>query len=236
MYETIKQNDPEYIASQQATAFAQPAAAAATPTAPAPVGSEMALQRLNEALGSDFETRYEPDTVASPFVQNALSSSRSKADDFIANMLKRGVLSETGRAGAAKTLDTQSSGVSSKLGGLSAALLAGDRANLTNRANEARTAAQGIRDDQAYDPSSVLGDLATLGQSQASTFGSRYNAALPPGDLFDTSGIAGAGGGVTSPQNVLYDPYAVEGGKLSTGLGDTTTAPAADKKRRTSVF
>jgi hypothetical protein len=195
------------------------------------------LKQLNDALGPDFASRFEPDTVASPFVQSALTSGRSKADDFISNMLKRGTLSEAARGKAVNAIDTQAPTVSSKLSGLGSTLLASDRAKLTDLANTARGTAQQTPEGTTFDPTPLVNQIASAGQGYAGSFGDRFNASLPPGDLFDTSGIAGASGAVTGPQNVSYDPYAQEGGKLTTGLGDTSSAPpSVTGKRRTSIF
>jgi len=236
-YETIKANDPDYIASQQAAAYAAPAAAAAAaPVSVAPTGPEVALKQLNDTLGSGFESRYLPDTLDDPFINTALTSGRSKADEFIQNMLKRGVLNESGRGNAVKALDTQTGGITSKLNALGSALISSDRANLTNLANQKRAQAQGTPVGTEFDPTPLVNEIASTGQGYAGSFGTRFNASLPPGDLYDTSGIGAASGAVTGPQNVSYDPYAVEGGQLSTGLDDQAPAVPAEKKRRTTVF
>jgi hypothetical protein len=239
LYEQVGQYDDPARASKLAAKAAAAANTSVAPTAaPAPIagGPDVALMRLNEALGQGFESRFEPDTVASPFVQSALASQRGRANDFISNMLKRGTLTESGRGKAVSALDLQTPGVQSKLSDLSTALLNADRANLTNLANVKRGQAQQTPLGTEYDPSSAINELTQAGQGYAGSFGGRFNAVLPPGDLFDTSGLGVAGGGVTSPQNVSYDPYAVEGGKLTTGLGDTSTPPPSSTKRRTSVF
>lgn len=242
MYETIKAQDPKYIAQQQASAadraLQESIATAAGPgtTTPAPdvSNSGEALRRLNETLGQGFESRLLPDALTGPFVSSAISSGRSKADEFIANMLKRGTLSPVGKAGATSALDTQAGNVRSRLDELGRTLLGADRAQLTNLANQKRQAAQA---DGTFDPAAAFSDINTAGQGLAGSFGSRFSAALPPGDLFDTSGLAAAGGAITGPQNISFDPYAQAGGTLKTGLGDTTSAPpSSGKKRTTAVF
>lgn len=226
MYETIKSQDPKYIAQQQASAAdralqesiataAGPDTSTATPSPDASNARDV-LQRL----GTGFESRLLPDALTSPFVSSAISSGRSKADQFIANMLKRGTLSPVGRAGATAALDTQAGNVRSRLDELGRTLLGADRAKLTDLANR----------DATFE------DINAAGQGFAGSFGSRFNAALPPGDLFDTSGLAAAGGAITGPQNISFDPYAQAGGTLKTGLGDTTPAPASGRKRTTAVF
>jgi hypothetical protein len=236
-YELIKAQDPAYIAEQQAQAFSR----ASTPDVPAPrtvapTGPQVALKQLNDVLGSDFESRFEPSTVGDPFVQSALTSGRSKADEFISNMLRRGTLTESGRAGAIDVLNRQTPTVQSRLGGISTGLLTSDRARLTELANAARGTAQQTQEGTEFDPTPLVNQIASAGQSQAGTFGARFNASLPPGDLFDVSGVAEAGGGVTGPRNIQFDPYAQEGGKLTTGLSDTGAPPPSSSKRRTSVF
>lgn len=239
-YEQQKYNDPKWVAEQQAQSL-QEASAGSTPTTVAPVAAPQVdlpqpLNQLNALLGSDFASRYLPDTLDDPFVSSAVGAQRGKADQFIQNMLKRGTLTEAGRGGATKVLDDQTAGVTSKLNQLSSALLGADRNRLTDFANTKRNEVAGIPPSASFDPTPYVNQVAQTGQGYASTFGSRFNETLPAGDLFDTSGIAGAGGGVSSPQNVLFDPYAQEGGQLKTGLEDQGESVASDRKRRTTVF
>ena len=243
LYETIKNQDPAYVAQQQAASKGQAlqdaittAGAGTAAPGPGPTATDpgVALQRLNETLGQGFENRLLPDTLGDPFVNSTIASGRSKADDFIANMLKRGTLSPVGESSARAALDTQAGGVRSKLTDLSKALLGADRSKLTALADTKRQAAQA---DPSFDPSAAFGDINAAGQGYAGSFGSQFASSLPPGDLFDTSGLAAAGSAVTGPQNIAFDPYAQSGGKLTTGLGDTESSlPSVGKKRTTAVF
>ena len=238
LYDSIKQYDPKWIALQNASNAAPAPAPAPAPTPPpAPVGGgpEEALQKLNAALGSGFENTYLPDTLDDPFINTALAKGRSSADDFISNMIKRGTLSGPAEAKARAALDAQTPGVTSKLGGIGSTLLGTDRTNLTNFANTQRGVAQQTPAGADFDPTPLVNQIAQTGQGYAGTFGDRFNAALPAGDLYDTSGIGSLSGAVTSPKNVAYDPYAVEGGKLKSGLEDSGE-PAPKKKRTTEVF
>jgi hypothetical protein len=150
-------------------------------------------------------------------------------------MLKRGTLSEAARGKAISALDTQTPNAQTRLQNVGTGVLSSDRANLMNLANSLRGSVGGTS-GEGFDPSPLVNQIASLGQSQSSTFGDRFNQGLPPGDLFDTSGIAGASGAVTGPNNVSYDPYSQEGGKLTTGLSDSNAAPPSSTKRRTSIF
>jgi len=236
-YEQIKQSDPEWIAAQSAPAPAPaPDPGPAPAPAPTPFDPAVSLQKLNEGLGSGFESRLLPDTLDDPFVNTALTKGRGTADEFISNMLRRGTLSDTGGIKARASLDKQTPGATNKLNDISMALLNADRGKLTNLANAKRAGAQ--QAGPSYDPSGDINEINTTGQGFAGSFGDRFNAALPAGDLYDVSGLGAAGGGVTSPQNVQYDPYAQEGGKLNTGLQATGGEQAAPtkKKRTTAVF
>lgn len=236
-YEQIKENDPEWISGQQAAAAAPtPAPTPAPAPAPPSGGPAEALRKLNEAYGSDFESRYLPDTLDDPFISTALSGGRSKADEFISNMVKRGTLSDSGRAKAVAALDAQTPGVTSRLSNIGGGLLGTDRANLTNLANVQRGQASQTPEGSEFDPTPLVSQLASTGQGYAGSFGDRFRAAIPEGSLYDTSGIGELSGAVTGPQNISYDPYAVEGGKLKSGVSDDTEAPPPKKKRTTEVF
>lgn len=233
-YETVKMSDPKYLESLNAP---QPGSTPTPGPAPAPVGGpSVALQRLNDALGSDVESRYLPDTLDDPFVSSAVSAGRGKADEFINNMLKRGTLTEQGRQSATGLLDAQTAGATKKISDYGAGLLGTDRANITNLINTGRQQASATPEGTEFDPTALVNQIAAAGQGSASSFGDRFASGLPAGDLFDTSGIGGVGGAVTSPQNIQFDPYSQEGGKLNTGLDSTSTAAAPKKKRTTAVF
>ena len=237
MYEQIKANDPDYIASQAAPSPAPDPGPAPAP-APAPPqtgGAEDALRRLNEALPSGFESTYLPDTLDDPFIASRVASGRGKADEFISNMLRRGTLSEVGRKNAVSLLDAQTPGVTGKLSGFGSNLINADRAKLTDLANTGRATAGQTPFGTDYDPTPLVNQIAAAGSGAAGSFGERFGASIPAGDLYDLSGISGVAGAVSGPQNLSYDPYAQEGGKLTTGL-DNQGAPPAKKKRTTAVF
>ena len=151
-------------------------------------------------------------------------------------MLKRGVVTESGRAGALNKLSEQDPGVTNKLTGISNTLLENERAKLRGIAGEGYGAAAG-QSGEFFDPSSY--------QSRANTDASAFLQGFPAsfassvgdvGSLYDTSGLGAAGGAATGGQTVGFDPYAVEGGKLSTGTGTDDQGTARPKKRSTAVF
>jgi hypothetical protein len=185
-------------------------AAAASPGAPAaPV------------FPPGFESSYIPSTLTDPFEESALQTGRTKASDFIGNMVRRGTLTESGRQSAMDILGGQEAGVRSRLNDIGNVLLENEKAKLRG------LAAGGAQ------PS----DIATESSAFQAGLPGAYQGALPAGDLFDVSTIGTQAGGVagaqTSPQ---LDPYAAEGGQLKTGLEEQGAARPAAKKRTTAVF
>lgn len=231
--QVLKFSDPKWKAEQQAASVT---GAASGPAVAAPVGgSALALQSLNDSLGSGFESRYLPDSVDDSAVASTVSGQRDKANAYIANMLKRGTLTEAGRGTAVKALDTQTPNVRSRIQQLSDTILAGGRNQLTDIANTGRQTAAGTPEGSVFDPSGVLGQLSNTSSAFSSGYGSKLASSLPAGvDYFDTSGIGASG--VTRPNNVSVDPYAVEGGNLNTGLDDDSASSSPKKQRRTTVF
>jgi hypothetical protein len=249
LYEQQKQNDPAYIAAQQAAAQAQKDAevqaqiasaqsANVLPTVPPPTpeapAGPSALEKLSAVLPSGFEQSLLPASLGTPLVEGAVTTGRGRAIDFINNMLRRGTVTGTGAESARAALGSQDPSVRGRLTDVSNALLENERAKLRGIASEGYTAA-GSQPGDVFDPGPYQGRVST----EASQFQQGFPAAFATsagdlGSLYDVSGLAGAGGAVTSPQNVQYDPYAVAGGKLTSGLEEP--APATAKKRTTAVF
>jgi hypothetical protein len=168
-----------------------------------------------------FENTYVPSTLTDPFEESAFQTGRTKATDFIGNMVRRGTLTESGRQSAMDILGGQETGIRNRLNDIGNVLLENEKAKLRG------LAAGGSQ------PS----DIATESAAFQAGLPGAYQSALPAGDLFDVSTIGTQAGGVsgaqTSPQ---LDPYAAEGGQLKTGLEEGEPARPAAKKRSTAVF
>ncbi len=238
-YESIRQFDPKYIAMQNAeqaaaTQGAVETAQASNPAPPAYSGPT-AEAKLQALLPTGFENTLLPSSAGDPFVESALGKSRGSAQDFIANMIKRGTLTGAGEATGLKALEGQDAGARSKLTGLSNVLFENERAKLRGIAGEGYGAAAG-QSGETFDPAPYKTRTDTEAQDFLSGFPKSFESSVAgAGPLYDTAGIGAISGAVTGPQNVQYDPYAQEGGKLNTGL-DTSGAGAAKKKRTTAVF
>jgi hypothetical protein len=244
-YEQIKQYDPAWKEEQRlaaeaaAKATTQGQIGAAQGSNPVGVYSgPTAEAKLQSVLPPGFENTLIPSSAADPYVNTAFTGARGKAQEFISNMLSRGTTTDTGASAGLSALDKQDPGVRSRLSDLSTALLAGGRANLRGIANEGYGAAAG-QSGETFDPS----PWASRASSTASQFlrdfpGSYTKSVGEAGDLYNTGGLSSAAGAAQGSRNISIDPYAQEGGRLSTGLGDSSSGapPPSDKKRRTSIF
>lgn len=176
-----------------------------TPAAPSP-------------LASGFEMGLLPDSFASPFIDSTAAAGRSKADEFINNMLKRGTTTASGADAARASLNAQDPGVRSQITDISNTLLNQEREKL-----------------RSYGPGGDISPAQAEATSFQGGFGGALAGALPAGDLYSTAGLPGAAGAATDSRNVTIDPYAVEGGQLKTGL-DSPKPASTSKKRTTAIF
>lgn len=170
------------------------------------------------ALPEGFEMGLLPSSFADPFIDSTVASGRSKADEFINNMLKRGTTTASGADAARASLSSQDPTVRSQISTISNSLLDQERAKL-----------------RGYGPGGDINPAQAEATSFQGGFGSALAGALPAGDLYSVAGLPGAAGAATDSRNVSVDPYAVEGGQLKTGL-DNPKPASTSKKRTTAIF
>lgn len=232
----LKMSDPEYIASLNAPPTPTLSAEAAAPTPVPTYSGPTAEAKLQGLLPAGFENTLIPGSVSSPYITSTMNTGRSAAQSLIQNMLRRGTLSDTGRASALKALSDQDPSVTTKLTGISNTLLENERAKLRGIANEGYGAAAG-QSGETFDPTPYQARANTEASGFLQGFPASFASSVgDAGALYNTAGLGEAGGAVSDPRNVSYDPYAVEGGKLATGTGEQDQGPPAQKKRSTSVF
>ena len=156
-----------------------------------------------------------PNSFADPFIDSSMAAGRSKADEYINNMLARGTTTATGADAARAALTAQDPTVRSQISDISNTLLNQEREKL-----------------RSFGPG---GDINPA-QAEASAFQGGFGGALSgalPADLYSTSGLGGAAGAATDSRNITLDPYASEGG-LKTGLADAAAKAPGAKKRTTA--
>jgi hypothetical protein len=194
------------IAGQTTTAQAFAPTPAPTPSGPPP-------------LPAGFETSYAPSSLVTPYVEQAYTGARSTADEFLNNMLKRGTVTQTGYNTGQAALDTQAPSVKQKFQDLGNLLISQEQAGLRGIGSQGEEAAQkNVADFTAGLPAAYAGQVS----SQSPAIG------------FDVSGLGGAVGAVSGPQDISLDPYASNIGSAT--KGDETQPDTSATKRRVSVF
>lgn len=165
---------------------------------------------LDKLFAPDFENSRINMTMDDPVLAGIEKDQRGSADAIIQNMLKRGVLTNTGAAGASADLDRQASGVRGKLEDFGSSVLAGGQQKLRDVAQQARTTAGTSKLGQTFDPSSYSKNADQVFNDFVASMGDQIKAKIP-GNLFQTNGLAAIGGAAQGAGNTKYDPKAAAG-------------------------
>jgi hypothetical protein len=248
-YNTIKDFDPKYVAEQKAAADAAASTGVANATQAAtasnPVQGPTQAESASEALGrllSGFGgvaggANFVPGTLDDPAIANIFGAQKTKAQDYINNLFKRGVVTSSGQQSGVAALSGQEPRVRSKLNDVGNLLLEQERGKVRGIYNEGASAAGSVPagGGASFDPTPYV----SRAQQDVGGFQGGLADAIAgsiSGDLFDTSGLAGSSGAPSSGQASLdFDPYAGTGSKLNTGL-DTGGSSTSTKRRSTAVF
>lgn len=165
---------------------------------------------LDRIFSPDFETKKVPLTIDDPYLSSIEKEQRGNADAIIQNMLKRGVLTNTGATGASADLDRQEAGVRGKLQGFGDAVVAGGQQKLKDVAQQARTTAGTLKLGQAFDPSTYSQNADQVFNDFVSSLGDQIKSKVT-GNLFQTNGLSAIGGASQGAGNTAYDPRAAAG-------------------------
>jgi hypothetical protein len=220
-------------ADQQAKEAAE---AAKDPTAT----RQAALSSINSLFAPEFQNTAIPDVLGDPLEQEVYGQQRSKADEYLNNLFKRGIITDTGRAKAASNLDEQGARVRTSLDDISKALFGAERDKLAGIADRARGAASSLNVGDAFDINPYAGAYNTELSSFQSALPDRFKASVT-GDLFDTKSLAALAGGAQGAGNQPFDPDALAGTNIPVVGGAETTdedpfAPKKTATKGTSVF
>lgn len=221
----------DYLNQLRADQAAKDAAEAAKdPTAT----RNAALASINQTFAPEFESSYVPTNITDPYEEAAYKQQRETADEYLNRLLKRGVITDTGRAAAASNLDTQGARVRQQLRDLGDTLVNAEREKVKGYAGRARERASALNVGEGFD----ITPYSTGAQGELTNFTSGlsdlYNSQVPT-DLFDTSSLGAIAGGAQGAGNTPFDPD-IQPGQYVT-LSDKND-PFADttKKRSATVF
>jgi len=192
-----------------------------------------AMNTIGSYFTPEFESGWLPDTTTDPYEQEAYAQQRGTADEYLNRLFKRGVITESGKAAAAKNLDEQGARVRQQLQDISNTILGAEREKLGGIAGRAKERASGLNVGETFD----LTPYSASAQSELGSFGkglSDLYKSQVPSDLFDTASLGSIAGGAQFAGNRPFEPDITPGTKE-----DETDLYAGQKpvqKRSSTVF
>lgn len=186
-------------------------------TAPQDIYGDLTKQaqtRAGSTIDKTFTPNYSMSRIASttddPYLAEILGEQRSAADQIIQNMLKRGVITDTGAAAAGADLERQAAGARTKLNTIGDQVLSGGRQKIDDIINQARTTAGTLKLGQSFDPSTYTTNVDQAFNDFIGSLGDTLRSNVQ-GNLFQTNGLASLAGAAQGAGNTKYDPKAAAG-------------------------
>jgi hypothetical protein len=165
---------------------------------------------LDTLFAPNFEMSRIPYTLDDPYLQAIEAEHKAQADNYIRNLLDRGVITETGYNAAYADLDKQAPGVRSRLNEIGTTTLSGGQQKLRDISNEARQTAGSLALGTAFDPYSYSSRADQTYNDFIQSLGDTIRSQIT-GDLFSTAGLASIAGAGMGAQNTKFDPSALAG-------------------------
>lgn len=192
-------------------------------------GRNAATRDIDRLLPSDFESRRISDTADDPILAAIDAEQRSTADQYVQNLLSRGVITNSGYTAAESALNTQENSVKAKLAELGAGALETGRGDLRTIANTGRTAASTLNLGTNFNASNYASDVDKKFTDFMANLGQTIRGKVS-GNLFDTSGLPVIAGAAQGAGNYAYDPKAVAG-----LIGNTTDEEDQNRTAQSST-
>lgn len=165
---------------------------------------------LQSLLPQNFASTRITNDVDDATIEAILGEQRNTADDYLQNLLARGVITNSGLSGAQKNLDRQTGTARSSLDEIGRGLIEGGRGDIDTIITNALRDASQVKLGQQFDPYSYKQNANDSLESFFSGLGGKFRAKAPT-DLFDTSGLAGVAGAAQGAQNTKFDTNALAG-------------------------
>lgn len=183
------------------------------------------MRNINQFAGDGFATRRISNDSDDAILEAILQEQRQSADNYLRNLLDRGVITQAGYTAGAADLDNQSYGARSRLTELGNLELERGRSAANEIANEARRRASNFELGDQFDPYEYSTQIDQAFGNFFEGLGSNIRAAVPKG-LFSTSGLPGIAGAAQGAGNTKFDPSALAGIAANDDEEDDETANA----------
>lgn len=170
----------------------------------------VALRDIDRFAPSGFANRRVEGTLDDPILAAIQAEQRGEADAIIQNMLARGVITNTGFAGASSDLNRQAFGVKAQLDQIGSGAIETGRQSLRDIANTGRQQASTLRLGVPFNPYDINTDIDTKFAEILSGLSSNIRGQVQS-NLFDTSGLAAIAGATSGAQNTSFNPAALAG-------------------------
>jgi hypothetical protein len=178
------------------------------------------LRGINQIFGDNYATNRVTNDLDDPTIEALLQENQGTAEQYVKNLLDRGVITNSGYSGALKNVQNQRAGANARLTDIGNGLLEKQRGSLNTIANEGRSKASNLDLGDMFDPGAYSSRADTSFSDFLTNLGTNLRGAAPT-DLFSTSGLAGVAGASQGAQNTTFDPKALSG--IFDNTDDTTT-------------
>jgi hypothetical protein len=169
-------------------------------------------------------------TMDDPVIADLINSQRSSADAIIQNMLKRGVITDTGRQAAEADLDNQLPGIRTKLNTIGDQVISGGQQKLNDIINQGRTTAGTLKLGQSFDPTTYSTNVDQAFNDFVASLGDQIKSNVS-GNLFQTGGLSSVAGAAQGAGNTAYNPKAAAG-----VIDDNTDDNTNTNTQKESIF
>lgn len=174
-------------------------------------GQRNSAQRtINQIAPSGFSMNRIQNTADDETIASILAEQEANAQQYLDNLLQRGVITTGGYNAAKQNLSGQRPGAQTRLSEIGTGILESGRGAAENLANEGRARVGTLELGDIFDPYTVGTQLNNYFTEFFSGLGGRLRGAAPT-NLFDTSGLANIAGAAQGAGNRVFDPRAVAG-------------------------
>jgi hypothetical protein len=167
-------------------------------------------RELDKMFAPNYELSKIPWTLDDPYLASIESEGRSEADQYIRNLLDRGVITNTGYQAATSDLEKQAPGVRSRLNEIGTTTLAEGQGKLKEIGNRGRQTASTLALGTPFDPYAFSGEADTAFNEFIAGLGDAIRGKAPK-QLFDTAGLGAIAGAGQGALNTRFDPEAMAG-------------------------